>query len=843
VSDTAVIFAIFAKDYATGVLGKLGGTWSKLALGVAAAAGTMAAKTTMMAANFQSQTLRLVTSAGETHANLALVSNGILNLAGQVGDTTTELNAAMYTIESGGRHGAEGLQVLQAAAEGAKAEQSDLATVADAVTSVLQDYGLKGKDAAGVTSQLVAAVGAGKTNFNELAGSLSAVLPIASAAGIKLADVTGALASMTVHGMSAEQASQNLADTIRHMQKPTMVQVKAMGQLGISASDVTDKLGDRGITGTLQYLSQTILSKMGPSGKVLLGTFMQSQQAAADLKQMMAGMTPSMRALAQQFADGKITVADYNTTIKALPAAQNTQMRQFATLQKRVLGFSDALRSGSPAAVSYTAALASVTGDAAGLNTALMLTGDNTKYVNDAVRTVAAATADAGNHVRGWSDIQQTFNQRLAQAKGTVEALGIRIGTALLPYMQKALGATMSAVGWFTKHKTVARDLAVAIGVLAGALLLYKTYTVAAAVATKVATVAKLAWKGVLLAARGALIAYNFAQALTNSTLWTWIGVQALDFAAWVRKAATVVANTAALVAYKVAQFAVTAATKAWAAAQWLINVAMAATPIGLIITAIGLLVVAIVYLWNHSKGFRDFWISVWNWIKNAALDVAHWFAGPFTSFWVGIWQAVWGFLKGVGHWFAHDFVNFFTRAGTDIKNWALDVWHWITDKWNKIVKFVEGLGGRLAAVGSHMWDWLQTGLKGAVNGVVTGLNWVIDAVNNVTHGLSDAWSWAGIPSIPSIPHVPHLVSGGDLTSAGVIRVGERGPETLIAPAGTRVLPHGMSAGGGQPQRMVAELRAAPGDQVAEMLLSLLRSVVVSRYNGDSQLAFGGRSY
>lgn len=60
-------------------------------------------------------------------------------------------------------------------------------------------------------------------------------------------------------------------------------------------------------------------------------------------------------------------------------------------------------------------------------------------------------------------------------------------------------------------------------------------------------------------------------------------------------------------------------ATKGAAAAQWLLNAAMKANPVGLIVGAIAALVAAFVYFWNTSAGFRDFWIGIWSAIQNAA--------------------------------------------------------------------------------------------------------------------------------------------------------------------------------------------------------------------------------
>lgn len=48
----------------------------------------------------------------------------------------------------------------------------------------------------------------------------------------------------------------------------------------------------------------------------------------------------------------------------------------------------------------------------------------------------------------------------------------------------------------------------------------------------------------------------------------------------------------------------VAAVTKVWEGVQWLLNIAMNANPIGLVITAIAALVAGVVYCWNKFAGF-----------------------------------------------------------------------------------------------------------------------------------------------------------------------------------------------------------------------------------------------
>lgn len=94
--------------------------------------------------------------------------------------------------------------------------------------------------------------------------------------------------------------------------------------------------------------------------------------------------------------------------------------------------------------------------------------------------------------------------------------------------------------------------------------------------------------------------------------------------------------------------YLITSAAKAWTVVQWLLNIALDANPIGLVIIAIGLLVAGIALIWMNSAGFRDFFIGMWADIVKVAKSVGSWFAGPFVDFFVGVGHAISSAFKAV---------------------------------------------------------------------------------------------------------------------------------------------------------------------------------------------------
>lgn len=80
-----------------------------------------------------------------------------------------------------------------------------------------------------------------------------------------------------------------------------------------------------------------------------------------------------------------------------------------------------------------------------------------------------------------------------------------------------------------------------------------------------------------------------------------------------------------AMAAHAVASGVAKAATATWTGVQWLLNAALTANPIGLIILAIAALVAVIVLIATKTTWFQDLWRVVWTFVKDKAMDVWDW--------------------------------------------------------------------------------------------------------------------------------------------------------------------------------------------------------------------------
>lgn len=115
---------------------------------------------------------------------------------------------------------------------------------------------------------------------------------------------------------------------------------------------------------------------------------------------------------------------------------------------------------------------------------------------------------------------------------------------------------------------------------------------------------------------------------------------------------------------------------KSFSGAMAILNATLMANPIGLVVGAIGALVAAFVYLWNTSEGFRNFWIELWNNIKEFTGTAIEAIKNFFTQ---TIPQAI------------DNMVQWFQELPTRISEWLQQtitkVGEWATNMWNKAIE------------------------------------------------------------------------------------------------------------------------------------------------------------
>lgn len=78
-------------------------------------------------------------------------------------------------------------------------------------------------------------------------------------------------------------------------------------------------------------------------------------------------------------------------------------------------------------------------------------------------------------------------------------------------------------------------------------------------------------------------------------------------------------------------------ATKGLTVAQWALNAAFLASPLGWVVLAIGAVVAAVVYCWNHFEGFRKVVLGTWEVIKAFGVSLFDSIVTPFKNILSGI--------------------------------------------------------------------------------------------------------------------------------------------------------------------------------------------------------------
>lgn len=267
-TEYVISIKVQGSDSASGPLGAVGGALGRIAELVAAgvifrglerisellqgAAGAGWAAAT----SFETVMSRIKGLTTTPAADLAKMSEDIIGLSRRLNVSAKELGEAEYFIASSGFAGAQATDILTASAKASAAGLGKTKVIADAVTSALNAYKLKARDAARITDVLTRAVIEGKGEPDALAGAIARVLPIAAQAGVGFEQVMASLAVMTRTGLSAEEAATALRGTLGALLAPGKQAKGALEEIGWSADGVRQAIREKGLLAALEELMQ-----------------------------------------------------------------------------------------------------------------------------------------------------------------------------------------------------------------------------------------------------------------------------------------------------------------------------------------------------------------------------------------------------------------------------------------------------------------------------------------------------------------------------------------------------------------------------------------------------------
>ena len=238
-------------------------------------------------------------------------------------------------------------------------------------------------------------------------------------------------------------------------------------------------------------------------------------------------------------------------------------------------------------------------------------------------------------------------------------------------------------------------------------------------------------------------------------------------------------------------------------AAQWALNVAMTANPIGIVIVAIGALVGAFIVLWNKSEGFRNFWINLWEKVKAIVTSAWEGIKAGFEKIKNGIsavkekvstmWNGVkektselWGGVKNVVSEKLNNIKSTYDAHGRGLKGATFAAIEGVKEYYrtgydainqltggklgevvNKVSEKMEAVKGKFSEAFGNVKNTVMTIFENIKNGITekisAAVNKVKEIFGSIAEKVSDVWG-----KIKGIIKAPKIVQKGTVSIAGV---------------------------------------------------------------------------
>lgn len=169
----------------------------------------------------------------------------------------------------------------------------------------------------------------------------------------------------------------------------------------------------------------------------------------------------------------------------------------------------------------------------------------------------------------------------------------------------------------------------------------------------------------------------------------------------------------------------------------------LSAHPIALVITAVGALVAGFIYLWNNCEGFRQFWIDLWEVIKQKTSEVVEAIKTFFTDMWTKITeifnsvketvQSAWETIKNIVQVGVMLIAEILQTAFELITLPFRFIWEnckeIVTNAWNTIKEKISTVMNTIKEIITNIWNAIKSVITPILNAIKT---FISNTWNNV---------------------------------------------------------------------------------------------------------------
>lgn len=538
------------------------------------------------------------------------------------------------------------------------------------------------------------------TNLPMAADDIAKIVAAGGQAGIARQDLMRFAEDAVKMGVAFDVPAEQAGDMMAKWRSA----FKLNQQDVVALADKINYLGDT--TAASAPLISDVVTRIGPLGEIggvasgeiaalgasMVATGVQPDVAATGIKNLILGMTAGEGATKSQAAAFQQLGFDAADMAKRMQTdANGAIMDVFHALQ--------ALPKDQQASVLADLFGKESIGAIAPLLTNLDALEDNFKKVGDASQYAGSTEAE-------YQARSRTTANQLRLAKNAIVAVGIGLGSALLPAINGVLNAVIPVVFAFANWAQQNQGI----------------------VQTIVAMAASFA--GVLSAARSILaIRAGFNMLKETANLFFIVNKNGETV---LRGAAT------ASKLFHAGLNGLGAAFRLAATGARALAMALMANPIIAIVAA------AIIYFWNTNEQFRAAVIAIWNNIVSFGMSLFSALAAFFTGVWNGlvtIATAVWSGIMTVATMAVSvimDIISAFGAFFTGVWNGCLAI---ASAVWDAISSFVSGAASVIEGIISALVDYISGAWDSAVAAVQSFASSVIDAIGQAVDWAMDKWS------------------------------------------------------------------------------------------------------